>query len=322
MIRFASVLTLSLALSLAPAALADERQGTPKGAKVKIELKDVNGNKAHVNSKILGIGYVRPFVPRQRVKVWVARAAKKVTVKRQVIKQVPGKNQGTFQIRSDRLLEDGTYRVRARKKNSPEQKAFHAESRGIGIRYPDLDPGMKSNDVELFNDLLQKEGYYTSNGRSYDAGTERAVLAYRKVNGMERIYNATPDIFKKLASGKGGYDLRYPGKGKHVETDLSRQVMVLANHGKPQHTFHISSGTRATPTIQGHHVFTRKQYGTNSHGMVHSVYFGPTNRGYATHGYKSVPNYPASHGCLRNPIPNSLFIYNWISLGDDIYVYP
>ena len=39
-------------------------------------------------------------------------------------------------------------------------------------------------------------------------------------------------------------------------------------------------------------------------------------------GYKSVPAYPASHGCLRNPIPNSLFIYNWIDIGDDIYVYP
>ncbi len=98
--------------------------------------------------------------------------------------------------------------------------------------------------------------------------------------------------------------------------------MVLADNGKPKHIFHISSGTAATPTIQGKHTFFRKEYGTNSHGMVHSVYFGPTNRGYATHGYKSVPNYPASHGCLRNPIPNSLFIYNWINLGETIYVYP
>jgi lipoprotein-anchoring transpeptidase ErfK/SrfK len=98
--------------------------------------------------------------------------------------------------------------------------------------------------------------------------------------------------------------------------------MVLADTGKPKHIFNISSGTAATPTIQGHHTFFRKDYGTNSLGMVHSVYFGPTNRGYATHGYKSVPNYPASHGCLRNPIPNSRFIYNWIDLGDDIWVYP
>ena len=42
---------------------------------------------------------------------------------------------------------------------------------------------------------------------------------------------------------------------------------------------------------------------------------------YATHGYSSVPTYPASHGCTRNPIPYSVFIYDWISIGDTIYVY-
>jgi lipoprotein-anchoring transpeptidase ErfK/SrfK len=52
--------------------------------------------------------------------------------------------------------------------------------------------------------------------------------------------------------------------------------------------------------------------------MYYSVYY---NRGEATHGYKSVPDYPASHGCLRNPIPDSKSIYNWINLGDDIWVY-
>ena len=121
-----------------------------------------------------------------------------------------------------------------------------------------------------------------------------------------------------LANGKGGFKLKYPGAGKHVEADLSRQVMVLADNGEVKHTFHISSGTAATPTIRGHFNFYRKEPGTNNVGMVNSVYF---IRGYATHGYPSVPTHPASHGCLRNPIPNSLFIYNWIDIGDDIFVY-
>jgi lipoprotein-anchoring transpeptidase ErfK/SrfK len=34
-----------------------------------------------------------------------------------------------------------------------------------------------------------------------------------------------------------------------------------------------------------------------------------------------VPNYPASHGCVRNPIPDSKFIYDWIELGMSIYVH-
>ena len=74
----------------------------------------------------------------------------------------------------------------------------------------------------------------------------------------------------------------------------------------------------ATPTIKGKFRFYRKDAGYNSLGMYYSVYF---IRGYATHGYHDVPTYPASHGCLRNPIPDSVHIYNWIDLGDPIYVY-
>jgi lipoprotein-anchoring transpeptidase ErfK/SrfK len=52
--------------------------------------------------------------------------------------------------------------------------------------------------------------------------------------------------------------------------------------------------------------------------MVDSNYF---IRGYAIHGFASVPTYAASHGCIRVPIPVARSIYDWISLGDTIYVY-
>jgi lipoprotein-anchoring transpeptidase ErfK/SrfK len=119
----------------------------------------------------------------------------------------------------------------------------------------------------------------------------------------------------------GAFKLRYPNSGthgKHVEFDWSRQVLVLADHGKPYRAYHVSSGKPSTPTVFGSYRFYRQQPGTNSHGMVHSSYF---LGGYAIHGYASVPNYPASHGCLRVPIPNALSIYNWIDLGDPIYTY-
>ena len=53
--------------------------------------------------------------------------------------------------------------------------------------------------------------------------------------------------------------------------------------------------------------------------MVHSAYF---IRGYATHGYASVPVFPASHGCLRVPIPDALSLFNWIRIGTPVDVYP
>jgi len=64
--------------------------------------------------------------------------------------------------------------------------------------------------------------------------------------------------------------------------------------------------------------FQRREPGTNSHGMYYSTYF---IGGYAIHGYPSVPDYAASHGCIRIPIPTAKRVYSWIDLGDPIKVY-
>ena len=58
--------------------------------------------------------------------------------------------------------------------------------------------------------------------------------------------------------------------------------------------------------------------GTNSLGMVDSSYF---IGGYAIHGYASVPTFPASHGCVRVPVPNARSIYDWLRIGDRVDVY-
>ena len=306
--------------------VAGERAPTPEPerepARMKLRLAGVDGNFVDVGERYRVIGKVFPWVPNQNVRVLLKRDGRVIKRRKLEIERVHGRDAGRFELTSKRSIEPGEYRFRANKHETLRQDGAMEGTRGIGVDYPDLDPGNHGKNVKLFNRLLSKQAFHTSRGKGYGSATSRAVLAYRKVNGMRRTGNATPGIFKTLADGRGGFRLKWPEGGKHVEVDLSRQVMVLAKRGKAKEIFHISSGAPATPTIRGKFVFTRRQYGTNSLGMVHSVYFGPTNRGYATHGYKSVPTYPASHGCIRNPIPNALFIYNWIDLGDPIYVYP
>ena len=141
-------------------------------------------------------------------------------------------------------------------------------------------------------------------------------MAFRKVNGMARNFQATPEIF--AARLRRGRPIAHPGAGKHVEVDISKQVMALADGGEAKYVFHVATGAAATPSDVGGFTFYRKDPGFNAIGMYYSVYY---NRGEATHGYHSVPPYPASHGCIRNPIPDSIFIYNWIDLGNKMYVY-
>jgi hypothetical protein len=172
--------------------------------------------------------------------------------------------------------------------------------------------------TRLYNDELRERGYYVGHaGNRFGMGSRLGTLAFRKVNGMGRRAGYLPAIFKKLLRGEGAFKPRFDD-GHHVETDLSRQVMALIDGGKPVATFHISSGTGATPTVRGNFRFYMKQPGYNSKRMYYSVYF---IGGYATHGYNPVPTYPASHGCLRNPIPFSRYIYNWINIGDPMHVY-
>ncbi len=290
----------------------------PKPAKIKVKLKGLHNGKAKVGDRVEAVATVTPFVGHQRVELRLGTSGDTVTKKTPYVHQVKGRGFGRVKLRSKPLTKPGKYRVRARKAPTSAQAGGAAKSEKFGLKYPDLDPGDRGPAVKLFNDLLRDEHYFDTDGHEYGSHTERAVMAFRKVNGMARNFQATPGIFQMLAAGKGEFQIAHPGAGKHVEVDISKQVMALAENGEAKYVFHISTGAAATPSDQGGFTFYSKDPGYNSLGMYYSVYY---NRGEATHGYHSVPPYPASHGCIRNPIPDSIFIYNWIDLGDKMFVY-
>jgi hypothetical protein len=172
--------------------------------------------------------------------------------------------------------------------------------------------------AHLFNETLRDMGFHTGPaGGKVTSGTHLAIKAFRKTNHMAWSEAYRPSIFRMLLQGQGRFEPRFT-EGHHVEVDISRQVMALVEGDTATHVFHVSTGTGGTPTVQGGFHFYLKQPGYNAKQMYYSVYF---IAGYATHGYASVPNHNASHGCVRNPIQFSRFIYNWIQLGDAMHVY-
>jgi lipoprotein-anchoring transpeptidase ErfK/SrfK len=180
-------------------------------------------------------------------------------------------------------------------------------------------PGSNPTVIRLLQRKLDRLGYVVGARGTFDARTARAVVAFRKVTGMARTTEANEAVFDKLARGGGRFRVRFPNHGRHVEADISRQVLALIGAGgKVERIYPTSTGAPATPTILGSYRVYRKDYGTNGVGMVHSSYF---IRGYAIHGYKSVPTYNASHGCLRVPIPDALSIFNWVRMGTRIDTY-
>ncbi len=317
-IRAVALLTASLVLTLASTAAAGaaEKAGDRTPSKLSVALKGLKKGDLTVGKKIKVAGTMRPYVKGQKVTLILNRGKK--TAKRVTLPVRKRGKAGRFEF-SKRLVKPGRYSFQAIHKKNATVGGSKDTSRRFHIHYPNLSKGDSGDAVKLFNTLLGRLGYVNDENADYDEATGRAVLAFNKVNDKSRSENADASTFKKLAKGKGGYKLKEPGvAGKHVEVDISRQVMVLAKGDEVDEIYSVSTGKSTTPTILGHFRFYRKEPGTNSHGMVNSVYF---QGGYATHGYASVPDYPASHGCVRTPIPNSLHIYKWIDLGDPIYVY-
>jgi lipoprotein-anchoring transpeptidase ErfK/SrfK len=301
----------------APAVAAPPNSPQPPAPQpgIDLELKGVKHGKVRVAKHARVFGTARPFVPGQQVTVTLFRGDK--VIKKQLLAVTKGEgDSGHFQLRSPVLVHPGHYVATAEVAGKPE---LGARSHKFKVKYPSLHHGSKGKDVKVFNRLLDKQGYVPSRGRKYSSRTGRAVLAYRKVHGMARITRATSGIFKKLAGGKGAYKLKHPGAGRHAEVSIGRQVLVLADNGKAQRTYPVSTGKSSTPTVRGQFRFYRRQPGFNGVGMYYSVYF---HGGYAVHGYHDVPaRYPASHGCVRTPIPDARSIYNWVSIGMPIYVY-
>jgi hypothetical protein len=312
-----SLLALAAILAL-PGIAAAQDAPDPAPAKITLLVEGAGGGDVTVGRRARLMGVMRPFVAGQRVIVDVKRHRKTIRRVSLRVVRIEGRNAGRFRTRSPRLIRPAPYRFIARHPRTAEQLSARAESRRFSVSYPNLDSGDGGGAVKVFNRLLARQGYHTSRARRYRGPTERAVMAFRKVNGMRRTYDANRRIFRRLAAGRGGFRLAHPRAGRHVEVDISRQVMVFAARGKARRIFHVSTGAPATPSDPGVFRFYRRQPGYNSLGMYYSVYY---NGGEAIHGYRSVPSYPASHGCIRNPIPNSRFIYDWVRLGMRIYVY-
>ena len=187
------------------------------------------------------------------------------------------------------------------------------------VTRPTAAPNQNSYSVRILQAQLSALHYVVGAPGVLDDRTQRAVLAFRKMVGLPRTMVADATVFDALAAGEGAFPIQFPADGRHVEGDLTHQVLALIGaDGQVQALYPMSSGKPSTPTAPGNFHVTWRQPGVNNVGMVDSSYF---NGGDAIHGYPEVPPYNASHGCLRVPIPDALTIYDWVRIGTPVDVY-
>jgi L,D-transpeptidase catalytic domain len=310
-----------LAVPATAAAAQKEKAAPPKAevpnATVKVEPTGLQGGKATILDTVTAKGTVSPYVPGQFVEVTFYLNGHKVTSHHRVAVQQGPNETGTFE--SEVVVKDaGKYAVSAKHVATATLGGDSTVRKSWTVTFPKLNPGECSPVVGAFKTKMAAMGYVSGSGDCFTGRLGREVLAYRKVNDMDRTKKAGAGLVKSVFAGKGAYQVKYPDAGEHAEVPLDKQVLVLIKNGKPFAIYPVSTGKASTPTITGHYEFYRQEPGTNSEGMVDSFYW---HNGYAVHGYAEVPNYAASHGCVRTFIADQPRIYDSLHFGESIYVW-
>lgn len=161
--------------------------------------------------------------------------------------------------------------------------------------------------------------------------TTMAVWAFQALHGLPKDGVVTPELEAQILARQPQGMLRPELGPTHTEVDLTRQVMLVWRDGGLQLVSHVSSGSQVAYCEDGHcgdavtpvgvYRYQRRIDGWRDAPLgrlYNPVYFVG---GIAVHGAPSVPNHPASHGCVRIPMGTAERFPSLVANGDTIEVF-
>jgi hypothetical protein len=209
----------------------------------------------------------------------------------------------------------GRYRAAATFDDDDHLRA-RKPSRKISTPTPALSPGARGPYVHVLEQRLRRLGYHiTGVNERYDYRTSDAVIAFHKVQAMERVGSVSASSWRALAN-----PLRprpRGGKSWHIEIDQTKQVIYTVRKGRVENILHTSTGAGGATRDGTFHV-SRKLAGYSGGGLYYPSYFDGLR---AIHGWEEVPTYPASHGCARVPMWAAQWIYGLADIGTEVLIY-
>ena len=164
--------------------------------------------------------------------------------------------------------------------------------------------------------FLPKSGITGTNNYA----TQQAVMAFQASQGLGRDGVVGPLTAKSLAKAQPIKPLS-TGPSRRVEVRNGQGLAIFISGGSVTRILHVSSGAAATPTPPGRYSVFRKEL--NSWSVPFKVwlpYASYFTGGIAFHEYTPVPAYPASHGCVRVPVPDAKWAYTFLTVGTPVIV--
>ncbi|HEY8235023.1 MAG TPA: L,D-transpeptidase family protein [Gaiellaceae bacterium] len=183
------------------------------------------------------------------------------------------------------------------------------------VFYPQLRIGTAGPSVLALNEALAQLHIAVGGvDSSFGLDTRDAVVAFQKLHGLPRT-GSVDALFWRVLSASSTPKARYPGD--HIEVSKPLQVLFVVRGGRVILVSHVSTGATGNTPVGRWQVYS-KVAGWLPDGMFDSSFF---LRGFAIHGYPTVPLYPASHGCVRVPVWLAPRIYSYDPPESTIYIY-
>ncbi len=166
---------------------------------------------------------------------------------------------------------------------------------------------------------------------SFDANTRHGLIAFQKVEGLNRSGVGDAATMAKLATASTPAP-KYSAPADHLEVDIPRQTVYVVRGGAVSAILPTSTGsnknftnagwTRRAITPNGRFTVSRKINGMRIAPLGELYKPSYFNGGIAFHGAGSVPTYPASHGCARLPMGFADWFFNEAApIGQVVYVH-
>jgi lipoprotein-anchoring transpeptidase ErfK/SrfK len=182
------------------------------------------------------------------------------------------------------------------------------------VHVPYLAPGSRGPSVRLLERRLAELGFALRGADGlYAHDTYEAVLAFQKLHGLSWTGRVGPTLWARLQRA-GRPRARY--RGTHLEISKGRQLLFDVRDGRVIRVVHVSTGATGNTPVGRWRIY--RKVGGWDWVLWYPMYF---LRGFAVHGYPSVPAYPASHGCVRVPMWIAPTLFATHPYGQTIYVY-
>ncbi|MGO8905837.1 MAG: L,D-transpeptidase family protein [Solirubrobacteraceae bacterium] len=187
---------------------------------------------------------------------------------------------------------------------------------------PVLQLGSRGSAVRALQSALARLTYlpYGASDGVFGTRTWHAVVAFQGWSGLAPDGVAGPRTQAALVHAHRPTPW---STAEGFEVHIAQQVLLLVRGGRVRRAIHVSTGMPGWPTPVGHFdILARDPLSWSAPFQVWMPLAQYFYDGYAMHEFADVPDYPASHGCVRVPEAEAQTVWSFGQIGMRVWTTP